>query len=349
MNSDLIKDFQYFMDAHLSSGESAESFSSRVAESPHKDRFSKELFSFGPLDELFSNDSLTEILINGWENILIESPQGVVKSSEHFLSDWSFNRVLQKILDEAQVKVDLEAPFSSFAWRNFRVHMVLPPLSQSGTLLSMRRIQRTNSLHLNDLQELGSISSEQSQILKEGLNEKKNMLIVGGTSSGKTTLLSALIAALPKTDRLLILEDTNEIQAPNDLSAKLLTRELTPSLPAFSLGDLLKEALRMRPDRLVVGEVRGGEAKDLLMALSTGHEGSFATLHASKPQEALLRLEMLIQMGAPNWSIDSIRKLISLTIDWIVITHKEEGERKIEGVYEITSLESVGFLIQKLA
>jgi len=348
MNSDLMRDFERLMKSHLNSGESPESFSDRVAQSSHKDRFSSELFGLGPLDELIADESVTEILINGWKNILVESSQGVVKSPNHFLSDWSFDRVLQKILDEAQVKVDLEAPFSSFAWRSFRIHMVLPPLSQSGTLLSMRRIHRAESFQLDDLKEMGSISLEQNQILKEGLKQKKNMLIVGGTSSGKTTLLSALIKALPKTDRLLILEDTNEIQTPNDLSAKLLTREIAPSLPAFSLGDLLKEALRMRPDRLVVGEVRGGEAKDLLMALSTGHEGSFATLHASKPQEALLRLEMLIQMGAPHWSLDSIRKLISLTIDWIVIIHKDEGKRKIEGVYEITSLESVGFLIQKL-
>lgn len=308
----------------------------------------KEDLDVDPLKDLLQRSDITEVIINGHQNICFESQGKLHPHAYGFPSPRSFDRFLQKIFEEAQIKVDLEHPFVSFTWKEFRGHVALSPLSPSGTLLTFRRLKSESPFTLEQMLQMNSLTTDQLRILKEGIQSKKNILVVGGTGSGKTTLLSGCLREASSTDRFVILEDTSEIQIPNSMSAKLLTREASPSLPKFDLGDLLRQSLRMRPDRLVVGEVRGGEAKDLLMALSTGHQGSFATLHASSPQEALLRLEMLIQMGAPHWSLESIKKLISLTMDWIVVLKKEKGQRKLDGIHHITSLESVGFLLQKL-
>lgn len=302
-----------------------------------------------PLAILLEDNSVTEIIINDFQTICFEKNGTLFRCRDEYASAWSFQRFIQAIMEEAQVKLDLESPFVSFAWRSFRVHICHPPLSKNSHLVTMRRIHRSESYTLDELLELNSCNENQVQVLRDGLHHKKNILVVGGTGTGKTTTLSALLKELKDNIRIVVLEDTDEIAPPNRMSAKLLTRESSHALCGYGLGDLLKESLRMRPDRLVVGEVRGGEAKDLLLSLSTGHQGSMATLHASSPQEALLRLEMLIQIGAPHWSVDSIRKLISLTINWIVVVERHEDKRRIEGIYEITSLESVGFLTQKIA
>lgn len=305
--------------------------------------------SFNPLQELFEDEKITEIWANGASSIYYEKEGEIKVSPQAFPDQMEYQRFLQNLLEEAQVKLDLESPFASFSWKSFRGHLSHPPLSKDHHLLTLRRIRRSENHSLRYLFKVGTLNESHLFHLKRGVRERKNILIVGATGSGKTTTLSALLKELDNQSRVLILEDTDEIDPPNPLSAKLLTRETSPALRGYDLGQLLKESLRMKPDRLVVGEVRGGEAKDLLMALSTGHQGSFATLHASSAQEALLRLEMLIQMGAPQWSLESIRKLMALTLDWIVVLEFQNNQRQIEGVYEITSLESVGFLTHKMA
>ena len=187
--------------------------------------------------------------------------------------------------------------------------------------------------------------------LKKIIQLQKNFLVIGSTGEGKTTVVNALLSETDSYERSLIIEDTQEIQLPNSLSIRLLTRDETQNgLCSVDQGQLVKRALRLRPDRLVMGEIRGNEAKDFIMALSTGHRGSFGTLHAKDPQQALLRLEMLIQMGAPHWKLSAIRRLLSLSLDLIIATKKDSsGQRKLEGIYRINSLEENGFLIERLS
>lgn len=296
-----------------------------------------------PLEELMSNENITEIIVNRFDQIYFEYNGKLEPCHKNFVDEDTYVSFVKNIVEEAQFRLNLESPFASFLWKDFRVHIVHPPLNPQGFSVSFRRLLRENALTLADMKKWGS--SKQILNLKDGLKSKKNILVVGATGSGKTTTLSALLTELDPCERVVVLEDTDEIILPNASCTKLLTRSGTDVLKDFNLGDLLKESLRMRPDRLVVGEVRGPEAANLLMALATGHKGSMATLHASSPQEALMRLEMLIQMGCPHWSLDSIRRLISLTVDWIVVVGKISGKRKLQGIYQISSLESFGFLV----
>jgi pilus assembly protein CpaF len=183
------------------------------------------------------------------------------------------------------------------------------------------------------------------------VEQRKNFLIVGGTGTGKTSLINALLHTCSDNERALVIEDTAEIELPNLSSMKLLTRQDPQGiLKPIDQGQLLCHALRLRPDRIVVGEIRGAEAKDLLMALATGHSGSFGSLHASDARQALIRLEMLIQMGAPQWSLSAVRRLIQLSLDYVLLVGKSaNGERQFQGVFKICSLEETGFLIEKVS
>jgi pilus assembly protein CpaF len=181
--------------------------------------------------------------------------------------------------------------------------------------------------------------------LRRLVEQRKNVLVVGSTGSGKTSALSACLREIREAERVLILEDTDELPLPNAVSAKLLSKiSRSPEDVAFDLGELLKQSLRMRPDRLVMGEVRGSEAKDLLMAFATGHTGCWGTLHAATPREALLRLEMLVQMGAPQWTTSTVRSLIHASIGAIVVVGKDaNGKRRLDSIHQVASLEEIGF------
>jgi pilus assembly protein CpaF len=192
--------------------------------------------------------------------------------------------------------------------------------------------------------------SREIEFLSQLVMNKDNLLIIGPASSGKTSVLKALLNECPKNERLIILEDSKELDPPSEASTQLLTRfDARGVLPHLSLSELVRQSLRMRPDRLVVGEVRGNEAKELLLALATGHRGSFGTLHASDPWQALIRLEMLIQMGAPQWSLSAIRKLILLSLNYIIVcTRDREGQRKLSGIYKLISVEDSGVIIERV-
>ncbi len=310
-------------------------------------RLDLEFFDWGPLSALCNDPEVTEILVIGWQKVCFEKAGQLHLHSDRFLHPITFRRILDRLLSEAQIFIDQSRPFANGRWRDFRVHAVCSPICSGDMQLSLRRSQ-THQWDWARLEQAGWATLEQLELLKEQILVKKNILIVGPTSSGKTSVLSAFLSEIGQAERALILEDTHELSCPNSLSSNLLTRPAGPSLPEVDLGSLVKQSLRMRPDRLVIGEVRGSEAKNLLLALATGHSGCFGTLHASDPHQALLRLEMLVQMGAPQWDIGAIRKLIHLSIHTIVVCGFENGQRHLKGIFKVAGLESFGLLIESL-
>jgi len=192
-------------------------------------------------------------------------------------------------------------------------------------------------------------SSQAIGLLKSLIQEKSNFLIVGPTSSGKTSVLNACLQELPAYERVISIEDSDEIVLPNNVSLKLLTQNDPETLESLiDQQELVKQSLRLRPDRIVMGEVRGKEAKDLLLALTTGHRGCIGTLHAKDHKQALWKLETLAQMGAPEWQTSTVQRLIFSSLQAIVVLDKTEVARQLKGLYKITGLESSGFLFETL-
>lgn len=318
------------------------------AEESTKARIRSEFFSSGPIESLLGDDSITEVIINGSQKICYESAGQLHQLTDCFYSDLSFRNFIHRICQEAHIQTNLNTPCGDGAWRGYRVHLIQAPLVEAPFHLCLRRHPQS-VWTLEKLISQGWCESDQLDFIKDLINQRKNLLIVGSTSSGKTSLLNACLDRLPSHERVVSIEDANEIVSPNFSSVKLLTRtDSNRQLQAYDQSDLIKQSLRMRPDRLVMGEVRGGEAKDLLMALSSGHRGSMGTLHADSAKQALWRLEMLVQMGAPHWSLQAIRRLIQLSLDALIVVQKDQGQRRLEGVYRIASLEDVGFLVEKV-
>lgn len=312
-------------------------------------RLIHEFFNEGPLAIILETPNLQEIIVNGPDDIWIESEGRLWKHEDGFLSETTFKNFIDRLCSEAGVKIDLAQPFSDGRWRGFRVHIGCAPLTHCAYHLNLRRIPN-NPWTLSGLLAAGWAPAPQVLLLKEMVRQRKNILFIGPTGCGKTTVLGACLKELNESERVVIIEDTDELARPNSASSKLLTRPMsTPALPEVTLTDLVRQSLRMLPSRLVMGEVRGSEAKDLLMALATGHSGSLGTLHASDPKQALLRLEMLVQLGAPQWNLQAIRQLIQLSVDTLVVCGNENGHRKLDGIYRVAALESFGFLLEPLA
>lgn len=311
-------------------------------------RLWQEFTGLGPLVSLIEDRSLKEILVNGHESLWIERQNGLELFHDRFLSEVTLQNFVHRLSAECAFNVNLQFPFGDADWRGFRAHLIRPPLSE-GWRLSLRG-RPPAPWTLNRLMATGWASSESVRVLREWLKERRNFLIIGPTGSGKTSVLNACLQEFDSSERVICLEDTPELTPKPGASCKLRTRtDGSGQLLQCDLGDLLRQSLRMRPERLVVGEVRGGEAKDLLLALATGHRGSMGTLHASDPRQALLRLEMLVQMGARQWDSQAIRQLIQLSLDGLVVVGNENGQRTLEGIYRLASLESIGFLLDRVA
>lgn len=311
-------------------------------------RLTDEFFGEGPLNAVLETPQLQEIIINGPDDIWIESAGKFWRHDDRFLSETTFKNFIDRVCAEASVRIDLSQPFTDGRWRDFRLHMGCAPLTHCNYHLNLRRLP-ANPWTLPSLEAAGWAQPARVKLLRDLVGQKKNILFIGPTGCGKTTVLGACLRELEENERAVIIEDTDELMRPNSASAKLLTRPAqSVALPEVTLTDLVRQSLRMRPQRLVMGEVRGAEAKDLLLALATGHSGSLGTLHASEPRQALLRLEMLVQLGAPQWNVQAIRQLIQLSVDHLVVCGIEEGERRLQGIYKVAALESFGFLLEPM-
>lgn len=305
-----------------------------------------EFDGWGPLTPLLKKKELTEILLNGPDSLWLESRGRLEAVEDRFFSIANYQRMFERLCNEAGAHLSAERPSADGHWRDFRIHVTGAPVSGDHAVMSLRR-HPENPWTLDKLTQAGWCNTGEAELLKALVKRKWNFLVIGPTSAGKTSVVNALLAQA-SPDRAAILEDCREIHVPSGPSLRLLTRKDAQGLlPEITLTDLLRQSLRLRPDRIVVGEVRGGEAKDYLLALSTGHAGSFGTIHAENAAQALLRLEMLIQMGAPEWSLETVRRLIRLSLHAIVVCGKNEcGERRFKGLHRIVSLEESGFLLE---
>lgn len=314
-----------------------------------RERLFHEYFAGGPLELLLADDEVTEIIVNAYDSVWIERKGHLSPSTDTFLSRHTFQSFLDRLYLEIGQEPTLTTPFVDGAWRDHRLHIIGPYSAETPWVRLSVRKHKKEPWTLSDLEKKSWAPPAAFEGLREIVRQKKNYLVVGPTGSGKTSVLKALIGDCSPLERIVILEDSKEINPPNSASTHLLSRHDSRNiLTPISLSDLVKQSLRMRPDRLVIGEVRGGEAKDLLLALATGHEGSAGTLHASDPNQALIRLEMLIQMGAPHWSLHAIRRLIQLSLDYLIVCQRETcGKRSLEGIYRIITVETSGLIIQR--
>ena len=314
----------------------------------YQERIEQEILGYGPLDSILHLPFVNEIIVNGETSISYEE-QGEMKTLQDcFLSSCTFNNIVEKILAEAQLTLDIKKPFAEGRWKDFRVHIIRPPLVEMSFHLVFRKHPK-NSWSFSSLEEQGWAPKEAMDILKDFIQQRCNFLIVGPTSSGKTSLLNACLRELSPLERVISIEDTSEILLANRISTKLLT-QLSPeqNLSLIDQAQLVKQSLRLRPDRLVMGEVRGPEAKDLLMALTTGHRGSIGTLHSESASQALWKLETLAGMGMPQGQQNTIQRLIFSCLQGVVVLGKYKKYRFLKGIYKLTGLEPTGFLWETL-
>ena len=296
---------------------------------------------FGLLDSIISDDTITEVMINGPDNIFIEKSGKLKKLDSSFESQRRLEDIIQRIVGMAGREVNQANPICDTRLPDgSRVNVVLPPISLCGPILTIRKFSK-NPMTIEKLIEYGSITREIADKLELLVKAKYNIFISGGTGSGKTTFLNALSNYIPKDERVITIEDSAELQITGvENLVSLETRNANASgAGAVSIRDLIKSSLRMRPERIVVGEVRGGEALDMLQAMNTGHDGSLSTGHANSTEDMLSRLETMVLQGASGLPLEAIRHQIGSAID--IIIHLSRLRDKSRKTMEIT--EVVGY------
>ncbi|GIW98529.1 MAG: type II secretion system protein E [Pirellulaceae bacterium] len=301
----------------------------------------EETLGVGPLAPLLADPAVTDVLVNGPHQVFIERFGRLEKTEVHFRDAEHLVRIIQRIaarvgrrIDEASPMVDARLPDGS------RVNATLPPVTIDGPTLSIRRFGRRR-LRRDDLMELGMFSPTMREFLEWVVRGRKNILISGGTGSGKSTFLGAIAEAIPNHERIVTIEDAAELILDQEHVVRMETRPPNiEGLGKIAARDLVINALRMRPDRIIVGEVRGGEALDMLQAMNTGHDGSLTTIHANSPRDALARLETMVLMAGLDLPSRAIREQIVAAIQLVVhIRRCEDGVRRVQSVAEITGME----------
>ncbi|MCC7460375.1 MAG: CpaF family protein [Proteobacteria bacterium] len=309
-----------------------------------------EAIGLGPIESLLKDDAITEIMVNGPHEILVEKNGKIQKTNLQFINDHSLRTIIGRIVgplgrrvDESSPMVDARLPDGS------RVNVVLPPLAIKGATITIRKFSKKKFM-FSDLIDRNSISLEASKFIDFCVKVKKNILIAGGTGSGKTTLLNCVSASIPSHERIITIEDAAELQLSQ---SHVITLEARPSniegAGRVSIRDLLKNTLRMRPDRIIIGECRGEEALDMLQAMNTGHDGSLTTLHANSPRDALARLETMILMAGFDLPLRASREQIASSVDLIVYVKRfSDGSRKVTNVTEICGTDQQTIITQDL-
>ena len=309
-----------------------------------------ELFGLGPLEPLLSDPTISDILVNSHSNVYIERRGKLEKTSISFKDDEHLMRVIERIvstvgrrIDEAQPMVDARLTDGS------RVNAIIPPLAIDGPTLSIRRFG-TDPLKMPALIENGALTREIAILFEMCVRARLNIIISGGTGAGKTTLLNALSAFIPSDERIVTIEDSAELQLQQPHIVRLETRP--PNIEGrgeVTQRDLVRNALRMRPDRIVVGEVRGGEAIDMLQAMNTGHDGSLTTIHANTTRDALSRLETMIQMTGMRLSDRAMRQQVASAVNLVIqVARLTDGTRRVVSISELTGMEGEMITMQEI-
>jgi pilus assembly protein CpaF len=296
----------------------------------------------GPLERLLADESVTEIMVNGPYDIWIERQGRLYETNVRFDDESHLRRIVNKIVAEVGRRVDESSPMVDARLPDgSRVNIIIPPLSLTGALITIRKFTQ-NKLQLDDLIRNGTISSEAVDFLERCVIAELNILISGGTGSGKTTLLNALSAAIPDTHRIITIEDAAELQLSQRHVLRLEARmKNVEGEGEVIIRDLVRNSLRMRPDRIIVGEVRGAEALDMLQAMNTGHDGSLSTVHANSPRDALARLETMVLMAGFELPVRAIRQQVSSALDMIVhLERLEDGGRRVINITEVQRMEA---------
>jgi pilus assembly protein CpaF len=321
---------------------------------PERDRLVKEvqheLFGLGPLEPLLADPTISDILVNSHRTIYVERRGKLEATNVAFKDDEHLMRVIERIVSSVGRRIDESSPMVDARLRDgSRVNAIIPPLSIDGPVLSIRRFG-AEPLRMNSLIENKALTRDIADMLQMCVNARLNVLISGGTGAGKTTLLNALSAYIPEDERIVTIEDSAELQLQQPHVVRLETRP--PNIEGrgeVTQRDLVRNALRMRPDRIVIGEVRGGEAIDMLQAMNTGHDGSLTTIHANTPRDALARLETMIQMTGMRLSDRAMRQQVAAAINLVVqVARLSDGTRRLTAISEITGMEGETITMQEI-
>ena len=309
-----------------------------------------EAVGLGPLEELLADDSITEIMVNRYDEIYLERSGRLERHPSIFTSDRAVLGVIERIVAPIGRRIDESSPMVDARLKDgSRVNAIIPPLAIKGPALTIRKFSR-RTLTADDLIGFGALSPDMAEFMRLAVLHRKNIVISGGTGSGKTTLLNVLSNFIPDGERIITIEDAAELRLAH---SHLISLEARPANAEgrgqIAIRDLVKNALRMRPDRIVVGECRGGEALDMLQAMNTGHDGSLTTLHANSPRDALARLETLVLMAGMDLPLTAIRDQVVSAVDLIIQQARlADGQRVITGIVEVTGIESGKIQLQEL-
>jgi pilus assembly protein CpaF len=309
-----------------------------------------DILGHGPLERLLADDSVTEVMVNGPFDVWVERQGRLYETTVRFNDDSHLRRIINKMvaqvgrrIDESSPMVDARLPDGS------RVNAIIPPLSLSGPLVTIRKFSK-HRMEMSDLVRLGTLSTETVEFLQRCVQAELNILVSGGTGSGKTTLLNALSTAIPDDDRIVTIEDAAELRLNQRHVLRLEARPKNiEGEGEIAIRELVRNALRMRPDRIIVGEVRGAETLDMLQAMNTGHDGSLSTVHANAPRDALARIETMVLMAGFDLPMKAIRQQVASALDMIVhLERLEDGGRRVTSITEVQRMEGDVITLQEL-
>jgi pilus assembly protein CpaF len=305
------------------------------------DQVFNDLLGFGPIQSLLDDDDVSEIMVNGPKKVFIEKKGQLTKTNITFDDDDHVMRIIDRIIMPLGRHVDSDSPTVDARLPDgSRVNAVVRPVAIDGPSITIRKFKK-DKLKAEDLINFGSLTKQMADFLQACVKARFNIIISGGTGSGKTTLLNVMSGFIPENERIITIEDAAELQLQQDHVMRMETKVANADgLHAVSIRELVKNSLRMRPDRIVVGEVRGGEALDMLQAMNTGHDGSLTTVHANTPRDAISRIETLVLMAGMDLPLKVVRQQVSSAVDVIVQqTRLKDGQRKVTAVTEVAGME----------